>query len=137
VAKSLSILMSKMSSASFSRLLIFTSDSVIRRMFFISRNSPVARIAPISTGARSWSVWSLPTSSGTTVPTARERTGATINLIPCLLGGIFKATNNASPMVAFGGVKGKLAYEGLETRRYVAKHGIGRFRQNGRPSSTS
>ena len=64
------------------------------------------------------------------LPQIAERTGAAINIVPCLLGGIFKATNNASPMVAFGAVKGKLAYEGLETRRYVAKHGIGRFRQN-------
>jgi 2-hydroxychromene-2-carboxylate isomerase len=64
------------------------------------------------------------------LPGIAERTGATINLIPCLLGGIFKATNNASPMVAFGNVKGKLAYEGLETRRFVARHGIDRFRQN-------
>ena len=58
------------------------------------------------------------------------RTGATVNRIPCLLGGIFKATNNASPMVAFGDVKGKLAYEGLETRRFVAKHGLTAYRQN-------
>ena len=64
------------------------------------------------------------------LPGIAQRTGATINLIPCLLGGIFKATNNASPMVAFGNVKGKLAYEGLETRRFVAKHGIDRYRQN-------
>jgi len=53
-----------------------------------------------------------------------------VNLIPCLLGGIFKATNNASPAVAFGTVKGKLAYEGLETRRFVARHGLTAFRQN-------
>jgi len=59
-----------------------------------------------------------------------ERTGARINLIPCLLGGIFKATNNASPMVNFGGVKGKLAYEGLETRRFIARHNLTDFRSN-------
>jgi 2-hydroxychromene-2-carboxylate isomerase len=64
------------------------------------------------------------------LPGIAERTGVQINLIPCLLGGIFKATNNASPFVAFGQVKGKLAYEGLETRRFVAKHGLGAFRQN-------
>ncbi len=58
------------------------------------------------------------------------RTGATVNVLPCLLGGIFKATNNASPMVAFGDVKGKLAYEGLETRRFVSKHGLTAFRSN-------
>ena len=64
------------------------------------------------------------------LPGIAARTGAAINLIPCLLGGIFKATNNASPMVAFGDVKGKLAYEGLETRRFVEKHSLTAFRAN-------
>ena len=64
------------------------------------------------------------------LPAIAERTGASVNVIPCLLGGIFKATNNASPMVAFGEVKGKLAYEALETRRFVAKHGLTKYRQN-------
>jgi len=64
------------------------------------------------------------------LPGIAARTGAAINLIPCLLGGIFKATNNQSPMAAFGGVTGKLAYEGLETRRFVAKHGLTKFASN-------
>src|SRR5215472_5566434 len=64
------------------------------------------------------------------LPGIAERTGATVNLIPCLLGGIFKATNNRSPVQAFGEVKGKLAYEALETRRFVARHGLSAFRQN-------
>jgi len=64
------------------------------------------------------------------LPGIAERTGATVNLIPCLLGGIFKATNNRSPMEAFGAVKGKLAYENLETQRYVKKHGLSAFRMN-------
>jgi 2-hydroxychromene-2-carboxylate isomerase len=64
------------------------------------------------------------------LPAIAERTGAAINLIPCLLGGIFKATNNQSPATAFGEVKGKLAYEGLETRRFVARHGLTAFRPN-------
>ena len=64
------------------------------------------------------------------LPGIAERTGASVNLIPCLLGGIFKATNNRSPVEAFGEVKGKLAYEALETRRFVAKHGLSRYRQN-------
>ncbi len=58
------------------------------------------------------------------------RQGATVNVIPCLLGGIFKATNNQSPMQAFGPVKGKLAYENLETERFVKKHGLTAFRMN-------
>jgi 2-hydroxychromene-2-carboxylate isomerase len=64
------------------------------------------------------------------LPAIAERTGAKVNLIPSLLGGIFKATNNRSPGEAYREVKGKLAYEGLETRRFVAKHGLGAFRQN-------
>jgi 2-hydroxychromene-2-carboxylate isomerase len=65
-----------------------------------------------------------------TLPGIAARTGAAINLIPCLLGGIFKATNNRSPALAFGEVKGKLAYESLETRRFVAKHGLSAYRPN-------
>lgn len=68
--------------------------------------------------------------AGCVLPDIARRTGATVNLIPALLGGIFKATNNRSPVQAFGEVKGKLAYEGLETRRFVARHGIDRFRMN-------
>ncbi|MBL8769848.1 MAG: 2-hydroxychromene-2-carboxylate isomerase [Phenylobacterium sp.] len=64
------------------------------------------------------------------LPQIAARTGATLNVIPCLLGGIFKATNNRSPMEAFGPVKGKMAYENLETQRYVKKHGLTAFRMN-------
>ena len=59
-----------------------------------------------------------------------ERTGATINFIPCLLGGIFKATNNEPPMVAFGSVKGKMAYEMLEIQRFIKTHGLTKFQMN-------
>ncbi|WGM46785.1 2-hydroxychromene-2-carboxylate isomerase [Brevundimonas sp. NIBR10] len=59
-----------------------------------------------------------------------ERTGATVNLIPCLLGGLFKATGNQAPMVAFGGIKGKMDYEMLEIRRFIARHGLTAFRMN-------
>lgn len=52
-----------------------------------------------------------------------ERTGARVNIIPCLLGGIFKSTGNQAPMIAFGGVKGKLQYEQLEMQRFITRHG--------------
>ncbi|WP_022694068.1 2-hydroxychromene-2-carboxylate isomerase [Ponticaulis koreensis] len=64
------------------------------------------------------------------LPSILERTGAKMKLIPSLLGGIFKATNNQSPMMAFGGVKGKLEYENLETRRFIKKHGLTAFKMN-------
>lgn len=64
------------------------------------------------------------------LPAILERTGAKMRLVPSLLGGIFKATNNQSPMMAFGGVKGKLEYEHLETRRFIKKHGLAAFKMN-------
>lgn len=56
--------------------------------------------------------------------------GTSVKLTPCLLGGIFKATDNQSPMLAFSAIKGKLAYEALERDRFVAKHDLTRFRIN-------
>jgi 2-hydroxychromene-2-carboxylate isomerase len=64
------------------------------------------------------------------IPAIEARTGATFTYVPALLGGIFKATGNRSPMEAFGGIRNKLAYEGLETKRFVARHGLSRYRQN-------
>jgi 2-hydroxychromene-2-carboxylate isomerase len=55
---------------------------------------------------------------------------AHVNLIPCLLGGLFKLTGNQAPMTAFGNVKGKLEYERLETQRFIAKHDLRAFRFN-------
>lgn len=64
------------------------------------------------------------------VPEIEARTGARFNYFPALLGGLFKLSNNQPPMVAFGEVKGKLAYEQLETRRFIAKHGLDKFTFN-------
>ena len=56
------------------------------------------------------------------IPAMEARTGAKFRYVPVLLGGVFKATGNRSPMEAYAGIPSKLAYEGLETRRFVAKH---------------
>ncbi len=64
------------------------------------------------------------------LPALAARHGASVNLLPCLLGGIFKATGNQAPGVAFSGVKGKLDYEMLEMRRFIAAHGLNAFRFN-------
>ena len=64
------------------------------------------------------------------LPPILERTGARLVVIPCLLGGIFKATGNQSPMIAFAPVKGKVEYEMLEMRRFVARHRFEKFRLN-------
>ncbi len=64
------------------------------------------------------------------LPQIAARTGADVNLIPCLLGGIFKITGNQAPNQAFGAIQGKLAYEALETRRFVDKHALTAYRFN-------
>ena len=64
------------------------------------------------------------------LPDLVGRTGATINVIPCLLGGIFKATGNQAPFSAYAGIKGKLDYEMLEIRRFVKAHGLEDFQMN-------
>ena len=64
------------------------------------------------------------------LPDVAARTGATIVLLPCLLGGIFKLTGNQAPTTAFGAIKGKLDYEMLETGRFIEAHGLSAFRFN-------
>ncbi len=64
------------------------------------------------------------------LPALAERTGLSVTYAPILLGGVFKLTGNRSPMEAFAGIKSKLAYEQLETRRFVARHGLIAYRQN-------
>jgi 2-hydroxychromene-2-carboxylate isomerase len=64
------------------------------------------------------------------IPAIEDRTGVRFVYVPVLLGGVFKATGNRSPMEAYAGVPAKLAYEALETRRFVARHGLTRFASN-------
>ncbi len=64
------------------------------------------------------------------LPPILERTGARLVIAPCLLGGIFKATGNQAPMIAFTPIKGKFEYEMLEVRRFVARHRFEKFRLN-------
>ncbi|MFN3514230.1 MAG: 2-hydroxychromene-2-carboxylate isomerase [Phenylobacterium sp.] len=64
------------------------------------------------------------------LPEIARRTGAEVELVPCLLGGLFKITGNQAPMVAFGGIQGKMAYEAKETQRFIARHGLSKFQFN-------
>ncbi len=61
------------------------------------------------------------------LPDIERRTGATFDYVPVLLGGIFKATGNQAPMQAFGHVRNKMAYEMLETQRFIKRHGVTDF----------
>lgn len=50
--------------------------------------------------------------------------------VPVLLGGLFKATGNRPPMMTYGHVEAKVAYDRLEMDRFMAKHGFSGFRLN-------
>ena len=64
------------------------------------------------------------------IPGIEARTGVAFRYVPVLLGGVFKATGNASPAVTLQGIKNKGEYEALEVRRFLARHGITDFRPN-------
>jgi 2-hydroxychromene-2-carboxylate isomerase len=64
------------------------------------------------------------------IPTIEQRTGVRFDYVPILLGGVFKLTNNRSPMEAFGEVKNKLAYEARQTQKFVARHGLSAYAMN-------
>ncbi len=64
------------------------------------------------------------------LPPILERTGAKLDINPCLLGGIFKATGNKAPFIAFAPIKGKFEYEMLEIKRFAARHKLDKFRMN-------
>lgn len=64
------------------------------------------------------------------IPAIELRTGTKFKYVPVLLGGVFKATNNASPAVTLQGVKNKPEYNQLETKRFLAKHEITSFASN-------
>ena len=64
------------------------------------------------------------------IPEIEKRTGAKFEYVPVLLGGIFKLTGNRSPAESLAGIKNKPDYEHLETRRFVKRHGITRFKLN-------
>ncbi len=58
------------------------------------------------------------------------RQGAQIKITPAFLGGMHKLTGNAPPFIRDADVKGKNAYASLEMRRFIAKHGLHRFKMN-------
>jgi 2-hydroxychromene-2-carboxylate isomerase len=64
------------------------------------------------------------------VPAVERRTGVGFAYVPVLLGGVFKATNNQSPVVQFKDIKAKRDYMRLEIVRFIRKHGLGQFKMN-------
>jgi 2-hydroxychromene-2-carboxylate isomerase len=64
------------------------------------------------------------------LPALAARTGVECIYVPVLLGGVFKLTNNKSPMEQYQGIKNKNEYGGLEMARFVRKHGLSKYQRN-------
>jgi 2-hydroxychromene-2-carboxylate isomerase len=64
------------------------------------------------------------------IPGIETRTLAAFTYVPVLLGGIFKLTNNVSPVTANQGIRNKGEYQELEMHRFLRGHGITAFRPN-------
>ena len=64
------------------------------------------------------------------IPGIEQRTGVKFTYVPILLGGVFKLTNNQSPIVQFKDVKNKLSYQRIESLRFVKRHALSRFKMN-------
>jgi 2-hydroxychromene-2-carboxylate isomerase len=64
------------------------------------------------------------------IPQIEARTGVSVAYVPVLLGGVFKATNNRSPMEAFAGIENKQAFFRRETERFLERHNITNYARN-------
>ena len=64
------------------------------------------------------------------IPSIERRNGVKFEYVPVLLGGIFKATGNKSPLETLRGIKNKPEYAILERQRFLRRHGITTFKIN-------
>jgi 2-hydroxychromene-2-carboxylate isomerase len=58
------------------------------------------------------------------------KAGAELALLPVFLAGMHKLTGNAPPMIRDAEVKGKNAYAMLEMERFIAHHGLTKYRMH-------
>jgi 2-hydroxychromene-2-carboxylate isomerase len=58
------------------------------------------------------------------IPAIEQRLGITFDYVPVLLGGIFKATNNKSPMESLAGIKNKPDFHKVETERFLKRFNV-------------
>ena len=56
------------------------------------------------------------------LPTIAKKYNVKVLYKPVLLGGVFKLTNNQSPMEAFKNVQGKIEYDNLATKRFLKRY---------------
>lgn len=64
------------------------------------------------------------------IPSVEARGRVRFEYVPVLLGGIFKAIGNQSPMAAYGHITAKRDYDRLEMHRFMTRHDINGFTMN-------
>lgn len=64
------------------------------------------------------------------IPQVEARGAVKFSYVPVLLGGIFKAIGNQSPVMAYGHITAKRDYDRLEMQRFIARYGITKFAMN-------
>ena len=64
------------------------------------------------------------------LPAIVARGSVTFRYEPVLLGGVFKAIGNQSPMQSYGHIGAKVAYDRLEMQRFMRAHRIDNFVMN-------
>lgn len=64
------------------------------------------------------------------IPAIQAKGTVSFRYQPVLLGGVFKAIGNQSPMQSYGHIGAKVAYDRLEMQRFMAAHGIDKFVMN-------
>jgi 2-hydroxychromene-2-carboxylate isomerase len=64
------------------------------------------------------------------LPGIEQRTEVKFDYVPVLLGGVYKATGNMSPSDSLRGIKNKAEYNAVETKRFLRRQGITKFKSN-------
>ena len=64
------------------------------------------------------------------IPEFEKKHNVEIEYFPCLLGGIFKLTNNQPPWMAFAEITNKSGYMNIEMDRFMKFHKISEFKLN-------
>ena len=64
------------------------------------------------------------------IPAIEAKGKVKFRYVPVLLGGIFKASGNKPPLMTYGHVAQKVAYDRLEMQRFMALHNITGFQFN-------
>lgn len=64
------------------------------------------------------------------IPAIEAQGKVAFRYVPVLLGGLFKATGNQPPLMSYGHVAQKVAYDRLEMDRFMARHHITGFKFN-------